>query len=97
VLTFNRVVNAERQSMLAAAIGASTPHMSANQGAMALATAVERLVAQLGLPSRLREFGVQQNQFAQVAQQTLTDVIVETNPRAIEGPEDVVGILKAAW
>ena len=97
VLAFNRVVNAERQSMLAAAIGASTPRMSANEGAIALATAVERLVAELGLPSRLREFGVQQNQFAQVAQQTLADVIVETNPRAIKGPEDVVGILEAAW
>ena len=97
VLAFNRVVNAERQSMLAAAIGAKTPHMSADQGAMALAAAVERLVAQLGLPSRLREFGVPRDEFTQVAQQALEDVIVETNPRAITGPEDVVGILEAAW
>ncbi len=97
VLAFNRAVNAERQSLLAEAIGATASHMNPDQGAAALAAAVERLVADLGLPSRLREFGVPRDQFAQVAQQALEDVIVETNPRAITGPIDVIGILEAAW
>ena len=59
--------------------------------------AVADLVAGLGLPTRLRDLGVQQEQFAQIARGAQENLWVRTNPRPIKGVEDLQRLLEAAW
>ena len=59
--------------------------------------AVADLVADLGLPTRLRELGVRQDQFEQIARGAQENLWVRTNPRPIKGTEDLVRLLEAAW
>jgi maleylacetate reductase len=54
-------------------------------------------VAQLGLPSTLREVGVKADMLDLIAQNSMHDRLIHSNPRKINGPEDVRRILDAAW
>ena len=88
VLRFNAAVTAERQRWVAEAMG--------RPGAAATDIVAE-LVATLGLPSRLRDVGVRQDQLDQIARGSMHDRWVHTNPRPIAGPEVVRTLLDAAW
>ena len=59
--------------------------------------AVADLVAGLGLPTRLRDLGVKQDQFAQIARGAQENLWVRTNPRPINGAADLLALLEAAW
>ncbi|HEV2364599.1 MAG TPA: iron-containing alcohol dehydrogenase [Caulobacteraceae bacterium] len=87
VLRWNAGVNAERQGLVAALMG--RPGVGA-------AEAVEGLARDLGLPTRLSEIGIGPDRFAEVAEITMHDRGVRSNPRPISGPADVVEILKLA-
>ena len=88
VLRFNADVNADRQSSVSEALGRSgTP----------AGDAVAELVASLGLPARLRDVGVEPDQLDLIAQESMHDRWLHTNPRKIERPETVRQILDAAW
>jgi maleylacetate reductase len=58
---------------------------------------VAALIASLGLPSRLRDVGVQQDQLDRIAAESMHDRWIHTNPRTIEGPAAVRALLDAAW
>jgi maleylacetate reductase len=88
VLRFNVSVNAERQSMVAEALG---------RAGMQAADAVAALIATLGLPGRLRDAGVKPDQLDAIAVRSMHDRWVHTNPRKIEGPPVVRALLEAAW
>ena len=88
VLRFNEPVNAERQTWVAAALG--KPDEPA-------ADAVAALIASLGLPSTLRDVGVQPEQLDEIAVNSMHDRWVHTNPRKIDGPATVRMLLEAAW
>jgi maleylacetate reductase len=88
VLRFNQPVNAERQAWVSEALG--------QPGAPA-ADAVAGLIAGLGLPSRLRDVGVRQDQLDQIANESMHDRWVHTNPRKIDGPATIRVLLDAAW
>src|SRR4051812_6841550 len=88
VLRFNEPVNAERQVLVAEALG--WPGMKA-------ADAVARLIADLGLPATLRDVGVKTEQLDAIAHQSMHDRWVHTNPRKIDGPPVVRELLDAAW
>jgi len=59
--------------------------------------AVADLVAGLGLPTRLRDLGVLQEQLAQIARGAMENLWVRTNPRPIDGVEDLHALLEVAW
>jgi len=61
------------------------------------ADAVAELIADLGLPSRLRDVGVKTEQLADIAAHSMHDRWVHTNPRKIDGPPVVRQLLDAAW
>ncbi len=61
-----------------------------------LIAAVEALTVQLGLPTRLSEVGVTEADFPAVADHVLGDPAINTNPRPVTGPDDVIGVLQAA-
>ncbi len=88
VLRFNEPVNAERQGWVSEALG--------RPGAPA-ADAVAALIAGLGLPSRLRDVGVRQDQLDQIAHESMHDRWIHTNPRSIDGPQTIRSLLDAAW
>jgi len=88
VLRFNYEVNAERQALVSEALG--KPDAPA-------ADVVATLIADLGLPSRLRDVGVKEDQLDVIAEHAMHDRWVHTNPRKIDGPATVRTLLDAAW
>jgi maleylacetate reductase len=88
VLRFNLPVNPDRQARVSEAFG--------DRDAPA-ADFVAGLIADLGLPSRLRDVGVQADQLDLIAELSMHDRWIHTNPRKIDGPAVVREILDAAW
>jgi maleylacetate reductase len=88
VLRFNLSVNAGRQALVSDALGARDA---------SAADLVASLIADLGLPSRLRDVGVKEEQLDRIAELSMHDRWIHTNPRKIDGPGVVREILDAAW
>jgi maleylacetate reductase len=88
VLRFNHSVNAEKQARVSEALG--------RPGEPA-ADVVNRLIAGLGLPTRLRDVGVEPEQLDLIAENSMHDRWVHTNPRKIDGPAVIRTLLDAAW
>jgi len=88
VLRFNLPVNPDRQARVSEAFG--------DKDAPA-ADLVAGLIADLGMPSRLRDVGVKQDQLDRIAELSMHDRWIHTNPRKIDGPAVVREILDAAW
>ena len=88
VLRFNEPVNREKQARVSEALG--------RPGEPA-ADVVAGLIAGLGLPMRLRDVGVKPDQLDVLAEQSMHDRWVHTNPRKIDGPVVVRELLDAAW
>lgn len=88
VLRFNYPVNPERQQRVSEALGhPETP----------AADIVAGLIAALGLPARLRDVGVKPEQLDRIAELSMHDRWIHTNPRKIGGPPVVRELLDAAW
>ena len=88
VLRFNHEVNADRQALVSEALGARDAPA---------ADVVAALIADLGLPARLRDVGVNPEQLDAIAEHAMHDRWVHTNPRKIDGPATVRMLLDAAW
>src|SRR5271169_6592847 len=88
VLRFNHPVNAEKQARVSEALGEPTAPA---------AEIVGGLIAGLGLPTRLRDVGVKPEQLDLIAENSMHDRWVHTNPRKIDGPAVIRTLLDAAW
>lgn len=88
VLRWNAAVDAERQALVSDALG--------HPGEPA-ADVVGGLIAGLGLPTRLRDVDVRADQLDLIAEHSMHDRWVHTNPRKIDGPATVRALLDAAW
>ena len=88
VLRFNHPVNADRQARVSEALG--------HPGEPA-ADVVAGLIAALGLPTRLRDVGVKPEQLDRIAELSMHDRWIHTNPRKIDGPPVIRELLDAAW
>ena len=88
VLRFNHAVNADRQALVSEALG--RPGDSA-------AEVVGGLIAALGLPQTLRDVDVKPDQLDRIAELSMHDRWIHTNPRKIEGPKVIRELLDAAW
>jgi len=88
VLRFNHAVNPERQALVSAALG--------RPGDPA-AEVVAGLIGALGLPQRLRDVDVNPDQLDHIAELSMHDRWIHTNPRKIDGPPVVRQLLDAAW
>jgi maleylacetate reductase len=87
VMRYNRSVNAERQRLVAEAMG--------HPGEDA-ADVIAAFVAALGQPGKLSEVGVKREQFAMIADHAMHDSWLHTNPRKITSVEQVYEILESA-
>ena len=87
VMRWNKSDNAERQALVAAAMG--KPGQDA-------ADVLDSFIRGLGLPRSLRDVGVGPEQFDRIAQQAMATPWIPRNPRKIEGPAQVREILVLA-
>ena len=96
-IAFNLDSTLDRQADLAGALGVSTGSLSTRELGLQAIDRVRDLVKQMGLPQRLRDLEVSQEDLAPVAEAAMKDRSIATNPRAIQGPEDVLEVLRHAW
>jgi len=87
VLRYNREVNRERQLLVAEAMG--------HPGEDA-AEVMQAFIRGLGLPTRLSEVGVTREHYAQIAEKSLHDAWLHSNPRRITTAGQVLEILELA-
>ena len=88
VLRFNHSVNGEKQARVSEALG---------QPEIPAAEVVAELISTLGLPTRLRDVGVEPGQLDLIAENSMHDRWIHTNPRKIDGPAVIRTLLDAAW
>ncbi|MBN8989962.1 MAG: iron-containing alcohol dehydrogenase [Rhizobiales bacterium] len=87
VMRWNKPANAERQALVAAAMG----HSGKDAGDV-----LDEFIRGLGMPRSLREVKVGPEHFDRIAQQAMATPWVPRNPRTIEGPAQVREILELA-
>lgn len=97
VMEFNRAATAQRQAQVAKAAGVDIAGMPDEQAAAIACEAIRDLIKGLGLPHRLRDVGVKREDFAALADDTLKDPIVKTNPTPVTSVAQVLGLLEKAW
>ena len=83
VMEFNRSVTAPQQRRIAEAMGVDTRNVGDEEASAAAVEALEKLIDTLGVPRRLRDWGVSEDDLALIAQDALEDLVVATNPRPI--------------
>ena len=87
MLQWNEGVTADRQQRVAALMG--RPDLSASNAVKAMARALD-------LPTDLAAVGIRPDQFHAIAEHTMHDRGVGSNPRQINGADDIVEILELA-
>jgi maleylacetate reductase len=87
-LRWNLPASAAQQQELAARMG---------RPGRPLADVVAELIADLGLRSRLRDIGVDRSDFPAIAERTMKNALLASNPRKVTGTADVLEVLEAAW
>lgn len=88
VLRYNAGVGADRQRLVSRALG------DENKSAAEL---VGKLIADLGMPTTLRDVGVRRDQFEAIGNGAMQNMMVRSNPRKIDDPSQVKEILEMAW
>jgi alcohol dehydrogenase class IV len=96
VMEFNAAVAAGRLADVAGAMGLRTGLMTPPEAADAAVQTVRGFAGKAGLPSTLREIGVECSQLDRVARGALRDAYIVTNPRPV-GEADARAICQAAW
>jgi alcohol dehydrogenase class IV len=96
VMEFNASVATGRMAEIAGAMGLRTGLMTPDEAADAAIQTVRAFTGKAGLPTTLREIGIQCSQLDQVARGALRDAYIVTNPRPV-GEADVRAICQAAW
>jgi maleylacetate reductase len=88
VMRWNRPSNAPQQQLISDAMG--VPEQDA-------ASALTDLVKQLGLPLSLRDVGVARDAIPSIAAKAFGDILIKTNPRAVNSASDIQEVLEAAF
>lgn len=88
VLAYNEDVTSDAQRQIAQAL--DRPDVSASE-------AVAELIANLGMPTRLRDVGVERSHFEAISRGGLTNPFVRANPRPIESESQIEEILDRAY
>jgi alcohol dehydrogenase class IV len=96
VMRFLAPATADRQRLVADALGVDTRGLDDAAAAEAAARGVEALVAELGQPAKLSQVGVGRDMFDEIAEGVLQDLVVAGSPIRIESAAQVVSILEAA-
>jgi len=93
-LRFNAPVTSGRLRAIAQALGAQPSDGDWVNGAV---DAVKGLIADLPVPTRLRDAGVPREALPGIAELAMEDWFMERNPRRVENSTAALGILDSAW
>ncbi|MEO1611324.1 MAG: iron-containing alcohol dehydrogenase [Pseudomonadota bacterium] len=85
VMRWNEPANADRQALVAEALGAANA-----------ADGLRALIDRLGMPNTLSDVGIGEDAFDAIAKGAMITPWVPRNPRPISGPDDVADILRLA-
>ena len=96
-MRYNLDACADRQRLIAEAIGVAKPGMSDEEAGLAAADAVDGLCRALELPRTLREVDVPEAGLATIAAATLQDRSLSTNPKPINDAVPIMDVLRAAY
>ncbi len=96
VMEYNRSVTAPQQRRIANAMGIDTGGMNDEDASVAAVSTLEHLIDKLGVPRRLRDWGVSQEDFAPIVHDAMEDMVVAFNPRPIANQEELVELLERA-
>ena len=97
VMEFNRPASAAKQALLARSAGLDTRGMSDDAAAEAAARAVDDFIMGLGMPHRIRELEIPEEDLPEIAELVLTDGGTHSNPIPITTVEQVMEVLKKAF
>ena len=97
VMEFNRPASAAKQALLARSAALDTRGLSDEAAAEAAARAVDDFVLGLGMPHRLRELEIPEEDLPKIAELVLTDGGCRNNPVPITSSEQVMEVLRAAF
>lgn len=96
VMEYNVPYATERLATIARVIGAAEPDGHDGESARKGIAAIRKLVKDLGLPGRISELGVKQEDLPKIAAQAARDATLPTNPRrATEA--DILALLERAY
>ncbi|MBW1809055.1 MAG: iron-containing alcohol dehydrogenase [Deltaproteobacteria bacterium] len=87
-------VSADRLAIAAQAMGISTSGLSDAQAAEKAADRVEQLVKEIGLTDRLSDYGVSEENLAEIADMAMTDGTIIYSPKPVFEPEEIIGLLR---
>ena len=96
-MRYNLDACADRQRLIAEAIGVAERGMTDEEAGLAAADAVDGLCRELGLPRTLREAGVPEEGLEYIAAATLHDRSLSTNPKPIRDAGPIMEVLRAAY
>ena len=96
-MRFNLDASADRQKLIAEAMGVDTAGMTDEEAGLAASDAVARLCRALDLPETLRDVGVPEEGLEFIAAATLHDRGLATNPKPISDAGPVIEVLRRAW
>jgi alcohol dehydrogenase class IV len=96
-MRFNLDASADRQALIAQAMGIDTSDMTDDEAGLAAADGISRLCRSLGLRSTLREVGVPENDLELIASATLHDSGLAGNPKPISDAGPIMHVLHQAW
>jgi alcohol dehydrogenase len=97
VMRFNLPARVREFAVIARLLGEDVAGLDERQAAERAVTAVEKLRADIGIPGRLRELGVKEEQLRPFAEKAFgIKRILRVNPRAVTA-DDLEAILRSAW
>ena len=96
-MRYNLDACADRQRMIAEAIGVANSTMTDEEAGLAAADAVDGLCRELELPRTLREVGVPEDGLEYIATATLQDRSLSTNPKPVVDAGPIMEVLHAAY
>ena len=95
VMEFNALVCRSEYADIAQALGVAREGMTERQQCDASIAAVRQLLADMGLPDSLAEFGARVEDFNELANEALQDICIDTNPRSV-AKADIIQLLQQA-
>jgi alcohol dehydrogenase class IV len=82
VMEYNTAVETEKMVKISRAFGLNTDGLSDKEAALAASKAVLTLLGEIGLPTRLTEIGIKDEDIPEIAEKTLLiDRLIRNNPR----------------
>jgi aldehyde dehydrogenase (NAD+) len=96
-MRFNNSVISDRYRMVAEAMSVDVRGMSDEASGLAAADAVAAFAREVGLPTSFRELGVPERDLEACAKAAMEDGSIVYNAVTVNGPDEVLGVLRAAW